>query len=227
MHDAQVQRISTLVRLDPSVQAADPEVTYTMFKVQAALAIRRSDVRVLRHCGKSTVSKYLHSHSHIDVFPNKLQPYLEGPMTAGMRAKLLFKTGFAPVQHLHARKYATAADGAPGTSCPFCPCEDETAAHFALTCPQFAAWCTAMRAALRDHVGEHAFAAWDALPDDEQLAALLSDHQWGNAATGVDYIAQHYLSDIVQAREARLAASHCTHPAGPAGARAHGSSCYG
>ncbi len=81
-----------------------------------------------------------------------------------------------------------------------------------------------MRAALRDHVGEH---AWDALPDDEQLAALLSDHQWGNAATGVDYIAQHYLSDIVQAREARLAASHCTHPAGAAGARAHGSSCYG
>ena len=148
-------------------------------------------------------------------------------MTAGMRAKLLFKTGFAPVQHLHARKYATAADGAPGASCPFCPCADETAAHFALTCPQFAAWCTAMRAALRDHVGEHAFAAWDALPDDEQLAALLSDHQWGNAATGVDYIAQHYLSDIVQEREARLAASHCTHPAaGPAGARAHGSSQY-
>jgi hypothetical protein len=39
--------------------------------------------------------------------------------------------------------------------------------------------------------------------------------------------AMHYLSDIVQEREARLAASHCTHPASPAGARAHGSSCYG
>jgi hypothetical protein len=42
MHDVQVQRISKLVRLDPTVQAADPEVTYSMFKKQAALAIRRS-----------------------------------------------------------------------------------------------------------------------------------------------------------------------------------------
>jgi hypothetical protein len=33
-----------------------------------------------------------------------------------------------------------------------------------------------MQAALRDHVGEHAFAEWDALPDDEKLAALLNDH---------------------------------------------------
>jgi hypothetical protein len=24
---------------------------------------------------------------------------------------------------------------------------------------------------------------------------LLNDHRWGTAATGVDYIAQHYLSD--------------------------------
>jgi hypothetical protein len=138
----------------PSLHPSDATNCYNL----AALAIRRSDVRILRQCGKSTVGTYLHSHSHIDVFPNNLQPYLEGPMTAGMRAnKLLFKTGFAPVQHLHARKYATAADGAPGASCPFCPCEDETAAHFALRCPQFAKWCTAMRAALRDHVGEHAF----------------------------------------------------------------------
>ncbi len=139
-------------------------------------------------------------------------------MTTAMRTKLLFKTGFAPVQHLHARKYKNAVDGAPGASCPFCPCADETAAHFALRCPQFAKWCTAMQAALHEHVGDPAFPEWDALPDDAKLAALLDDHQWGSKATGVDHIAQRYLSDIVRERETRLQTSHCTHPAGAAGA---------
>ena len=227
MHEAQVKRISELVNLDPSQQAADPEVSYAMFKKRAALAVRRNDVCKLQHCDKSTVRKYLQSHSHIDTFPNKLQPYLEGPMTTGMQTKLLFKTGFAPVRHMQARKCRNAADGTLDASCPFCNCQDETAAHFALECPQFAEWCTAMRAALSEHVGARAFTEWDALPADEKLAALLNDHQWGNAATGVNYIAQHYLSDIVRERVARLQTTHCTHPAGTAGARAHGSTCYG
>jgi hypothetical protein len=87
-----------------------------------------------------------------------------------------------------------------------------------------------MREALSDQVGEHAFAEWDALPADEKLAALylLNDHRWGKEATGVDYITQQTLSDIVRQRVlARLQTTHCTHPAGTAGARAHGSTCYG
>jgi hypothetical protein len=123
-------------------------------------------------------------------------------MSAGMRTKLLFKAGFAPVQHLHARKHETAAGDQSDPSCPFCTCSDETAAHFALECPQFcsripahapatvAEYRTAMREALGEQVGEHAFAEWDALQADEKLAALLNDHRWGKAATGVDYIAQ-------------------------------------
>jgi hypothetical protein len=34
-HAAQVQRISKLVNLDPSQQAADPEISYAMFKKRA------------------------------------------------------------------------------------------------------------------------------------------------------------------------------------------------
>jgi hypothetical protein len=59
-----------------------------------------------------------------------------------------------------------------------------------------------MREALSEQVGEHAFASWDALQADEKLEALLNDHRWGKAATGVDYIAQQYLSDIVRERVA-------------------------
>ncbi len=71
---------------------------------------------------------------------------------------------------------------------------------------------------LSEQVGEHAFAEWDALQADDKLAALLNDHRWGKAATGVDYISQHYLSDIVRERVARLPTTHyyCTHPAGTA-----------
>jgi hypothetical protein len=227
MHAAQVQRISELVNLNPSQQATDPEISYAMFKKRAAMAVRRSDLCKLTSCSKSTVRKYLQAHSHMDVFPNKMQPYLDGTMSAGMRTKLLFKAGFAPVQHLHARKHETAAGDQSDPSCPFCTCSDETAAHFALECPQFTEYRTAMREALGEQVGEHAFAEWDALQADEKLAALLNDHRWGKAATGVDYIAQHYLSDIVRERVARLPTTHCTHPAGTAGARAHGSTCYG
>jgi hypothetical protein len=183
-----------------------------MFKKRAAaLAVRRNDVCKLQQCDKSTVRKYLHSHSHIDIFPNKLQSYLEGPMTTGMQTKLLFKAGFAPVRHMQARKCRSAADGPPDASCPFCTCQDETASHFALECPQFAEWCADKHAGLSEDVDERAFAEWDALPADKKLAARLNDHRWGNAATGVDYIAQHYLSDIVQERVARLSSDHPLH----------------
>jgi hypothetical protein len=77
----------------------------------------------------------------MDVFPNKMQSYLDGTMSAGRQTKLLFKAGFAPVRHLHARKHKTeAAGGQSDPSCPFCTCRDETAAHFALECPQFTEW---------------------------------------------------------------------------------------
>jgi hypothetical protein len=103
-HAAQVQRISKLVNLDPSQQAADPEISYAMFKKRAAMAVRRSDLMCkLKSCSKSTVRKYLQAHSHMDVLPNKMQSYLDGTisiMSAGMQTKLLFKaavrTGTAP-----------------------------------------------------------------------------------------------------------------------------------
>jgi hypothetical protein len=209
MHAAQVQRISELVNLNPSLQATDPEISYAMFKKRAAMAVRRSDLHKLTSCSKSIVRKYLQAHSHMDVFPNKMQPYLDGTMSAGMRTtKLLFKAGFAQVHHLHARKHAcTRLQSDP--SCPFCTCRDETAAHFSLECPQFTEYRTAMREALSEQVGEHAFTEWDALQADEKLTALLNDHRWGKAATGVDYIAKHYLSDIVRERVARLPTTHC------------------
>ncbi len=108
--------------------------------------------------------------------------------------KKLFKAGFAPVQHLHARKYKTeAAGGQSDPSCPFCTCRDETAAHSALECPQLTEWQQAMREALSEHVGRQPFAEWDGLPADDKLAALLNDNRWGKATAGVDYTAQHYL----------------------------------
>jgi hypothetical protein len=39
----------------------------------------------------------LQAHSHIDAFPNKLQPYLDGAMSASMQTKLLFKAAVAVI----------------------------------------------------------------------------------------------------------------------------------
>jgi hypothetical protein len=128
---------SKLVHLDPSVQAADPEVTYAMLKKEAALAstsLRRTQAPTLR----STVKRYLHSHRH---FPQQTAAVSCGTHDGryAQVIKLLFKTGFAPVRHQHAPKYKNAADRAMVRRvhrscplCPLCPCEDETAAHFAL-----------------------------------------------------------------------------------------------
>ncbi len=51
--------------------------------------------------------------------------------------------------------------------------------------------------ALREHVGDAAYMAWEAMQPQKQLYALLDDHRWGKQAQGVDYIAQAYLSDIM------------------------------
>jgi hypothetical protein len=90
-----------------------------MFKKRAAMAIRRGDLCKLRKCSKSTVKQYMQAHSHMDVFPNQMQPYLDGVMSAGMQTKLMFKAGFAPVRHLHSRKYKNEAGGQSDQSCPF------------------------------------------------------------------------------------------------------------
>ena len=98
-HAAQVQRISKLVNLDPSQQAADPEISYAMFRKRAVMAVRRSsrsDLCKLKSCSKSTARQYLQAHSHMDVFPNKMQSYLDGTMSAGMQTKLLFTAPACP-----------------------------------------------------------------------------------------------------------------------------------
>ena len=227
MHTSQVLKVSRKVDLDPDQHAADPELTYAAFKKQAALAVRRHDVNHVRLSRKSTVKRYLENYSHINIFPNKLQPYLDGPLTRSMQNKLLFRTGFAPVGHLQARKVGSADANGRDASCAFCACVDETAEHFVLQCPAFERWRAAMRSALRDHVGDAAYTAWEALTPQQQLHALLDDHRWGKQAPGVDYIAQTYLSDILRERAARLESARCTHSAGFAGARAHGSDCSG
>ena len=185
-------------------------------------------------CRQSTVKQYLRANKHAQTFPNTMQLYLNGPMRAGMKAKLLFKAGFAPVQHLCARKCRdvthdtdTATDDNSAT-CPICQCVDETAEHFALECPQFAQLCSDMKQTLCVEVGNAKYSHWSSLPDNQQkLYTLLDDQHWGAHANAVDHIAQQYLMNLLRERVARLQTTHSTHPAGTAGARAHGSSCYG
>jgi hypothetical protein len=227
LHAAHVLKIQRKVDVDPNQQAASPEITYASFKKQVSIAVRQHDVRQLRLSRKSTVKRYLDNYGHIKSFPNTIQAYLDGPMSRDMRHKLLFRVGMAPVGHLHARKVSSTDAPDHDASCAFCTCEDETAEHFVLQCPAFQRWRSAMIGALREHAGEAAFEAWEAMPPQERLYTLLDDSHWGKQAPGVDHIAKAYLSDIMRERAARLESARCTHSAGLAGARAHGSDCSG
>ena len=227
MHSKHVHSVSRKVGVDPAKAAADEQVTYAMFKRTAAKAVRQYDLKRVHASTQSTVQKYL---SMLDPeatqngaqFPNKQQQYLETPMYHGTRTKLLFRAGFAPVAHMAGKK----RNGS--SRCPFCECADETAAHFALQCNQFTAEREDMLTTLAEMVGPSKFAEWQTLPLQEQLAMLLGDRFWGDKAVSVDGIVQMYLSSIVRARAAQLPKAQSSTPAAdPAGARAHGSHCYG
>jgi hypothetical protein len=66
------------------------------------------------------------------------------------------------------------------------------------------------------------------LSQEKFIDKLLSDYR--HDPTNPECTTTYYLSDLVRERVTRLTrlpTTHCTHPAGTAGARAHGSTCYG
>ena len=142
----------------------------------------------------------------------------------GAVTKLLFRAGFAPVAHLEARKRPDA-----DCKCPYCGHPDEDVVHMLLDCHAFNRERDAMLEQLGNTVGAALLDDWWAQPPQAQVQTMLGDHFWGNKATAVDRLVQAYLLALVRARAARLQNAHNrTNTAStPAGARAHGSCCYG
>ena len=162
-----------------------------------------------------------------------MRDYLHGPLTNSMRNKLMFKAGFAPVNHMLAKRMSNQSTDsevqALTKECPFCDCPDETQEHFVLQCPAFH---DLRQTTLHDFqriVGQAKFRRWECLPPSQKLHLLLNDQHWGKScAHDTDNLVQCYLSQLMRTRVDRLNATHSTTTAGTsAGARAHGSSCYG
>jgi hypothetical protein len=66
-------------------------------------------------------------------FQNTLPHYLNTAMHRGAQLKMLYRAGFAPVDHTASKKHKTSRP-----ACVFCGgCDDETATHFSLECPAF------------------------------------------------------------------------------------------
>ena len=213
--------------------AACADTTYAAYKVQVSRAVRVADMHnIVDTIGvrKSTLREYLAiavyapGTSGVTEFPNAAQRYLRGVLGWGQRLKFRFRSGMILVGHRQHRLRLAAA-----AACPFCPCLDETAAHFALRCPAFGArreqFVDEMAAVLGLALGLAACEQWAALPDDLALRSLLGDSAWGDRAVEVDRSVCDFLADI-WAERGRLERSPvvpCTSTAGN-GARAHGAS---
>ena len=148
------------------------DTTYAAYKVQVSRAVRVADMRnIVDTIGvlKSTLRKHLEIASQalgtsgVAEFPNVAQQYWRGVLGWGQRLKFRFRSGMILVGHRQHRRLAAAA------ACPFCPCLDETAAHFALRCPAFGARREQFMDEMAAVLGLAACGQWAALPDDLAL----------------------------------------------------------
>ena len=233
MHSAQVQTAEKYAGVSVDEHADREEISYAAFKQIAAKAVRQADITHLRGCKQTTLTRYLDAHADLVEFPTSMRDYLHGPLTNSMRNKLMFKAGFAPVNHMLAKRMSNQSTDsevqALTKECPFCDCPDETQEHFVLQCPAFH---DLRQTTLHDFqriVGQAKFRRWECLPPSQKLHLLLNDQHWGKScAHDTDNLVQCYLSQLMRTRVDRLNATHSTTTAGTsAGARAHGSSCYG
>ena len=180
--------------------------TYAAFKTLAALHVRVRDMRVVTSTvapGKRTLQRYLRMDTprpESEAFPTALSPYLDGIMHFGRTTKLLFRAGFFMTAHRE-RLLASAPDSAVCPHC--CVCPDETAAHFVLECPAFAARRVEFLRRLTEVAGEAKFQAWAALELEPRLLSLLGDACWGEAAPAVDGLTQQFLGSLRSDRQRR------------------------
>jgi hypothetical protein len=154
------------------------------------------------------VSRYVRIIGDPEHFPNQLQEYMLGPVTAAQKALLLCRADMLPTAQ---RMYAPPAR--KRLSHPLHPltcqcCRIGAAArhwmeHAVLLCPAHESLRKDMWDALVDIMGDAAVAAVAAVkakPAADCLEAILGSHDWNGSRTAVQEVVGKYLARLLVGR---------------------------
>jgi hypothetical protein len=199
MHAGVVSAIEAKTKVDVHA-AAESKISYAAFKCSAALAVRAHDMKCVTRLHRSTVGRYVRIIGDPEHFPNQLQGYMLGPVTAAQKALLLCRADMLPTaQRMHRQKKAES---------PACQCcrtgVAETLEHVVLLCPAHDSLRKDMWDGLVDSVGGAVVAAVKAKPTAECLEAILGSHDWNGSRTAVQEVVGKYLARLLAGRSTML-----------------------
>jgi hypothetical protein len=101
MHAGLVSAIEAKTKVDVDAAVRD-KVSYATFKCRVAEAVRAHDMKCVMRKHRSTVSRYVRIIGDPEHFPNQLQEYMLGPVTAAQKALLLCRADMLPTaKRLH------------------------------------------------------------------------------------------------------------------------------
>ena len=134
-------------------------------------------------------------------FPNKLQEYMLGPVTAAQKALLLCRADMLPTaQRMHRQKKAES----PTCQCCRIGAAETLELHAVLLCPAHESLRKYMWDALVDIMGDAAVAAVKAKPAADCLEAILGSHDWNGSRTAVQEVVGKYLARLLVGRNTML-----------------------
>ena len=106
MHAGVVSAIEAKTQVDVGA-AVKSKVSYAPFKCTTANAVRAHDMKCVLRKHRSTVSRYVRIIGDPEHFPDQLQEYMLGPVTAAQKALLLCRADMLPTaQRMHRQKKA-------------------------------------------------------------------------------------------------------------------------
>jgi hypothetical protein len=194
MHTTVVQKLARQVPFDLAGARA---VSAQQAKQSIAHAVRKHDVSRIQQSGRSAAARCVRFMGDVTEHPNKMQRYLEGPLTAGRRIKFMCRAGVLLTARRR-QQMGAVADAA----CQHCRSSaEETVQHIVLGCAAYAPMRRVLWREVECTVGPAKLADFHGLPLDDALVALLGDHFWGDQAAGVDDAVQRFLEAMYLARQ--------------------------